>query len=261
VRPRQDGTVRVLLAASQCDKGDVAGNLGKHLRILGEAAAGGCELAVFPEMSLTGSVDPAVHPEHLIGLDDPAVTALATATGTATGASDVAVCFGVAESTPDGPCITQVVAAAGRVLGVQRKRHLGEGEESFVPATASEVFELAGVRFAVAICAESGFDGPFDAAASDGARLVLFPAAPGLYGRRTDDASWQAGLSWWESCGLEDARRQASRLGLWIAAAGQSGSTVDEDFPGLAALVDPSGRVVVRLPDWREATLTVEIPL
>jgi predicted amidohydrolase len=43
--------------------------------------------------------------------------------------------------------------------------------------------------------------------------------------------------------------------------AGQSGSTVDEDFPGLAALVDPSGRVVVRLPDWREATLTVEIPL
>jgi predicted amidohydrolase len=247
----------VLLAASQCDKGDVAGNLDKHLRILAEAASGGCELAVFPEMSLTGSVDPAVHPEHLIGLDHPAVTALVTASG----ASGVSVCFGVAELTSDGPRITQGVAAAGRLLGVQRKRHLGEGEESFVPATASEVFEVSGVRFGVAICAESGFDGPFDAAALDGARLVLFPAAPGLYGRRTDETSWQAGLSWWESCGLGDACRQASRLGLWVAAVGQAGSTADEDFPGLAALVDPSGRVVERLPDWREGTLTVEIPL
>jgi predicted amidohydrolase len=130
-----------------------------------------------------------------------------------------------------------------------------------VAATESVTFEHSGVRFAIAICAESGFDAPFDAAAAAGARLVLFPAAPGLCGRRTDDASWRAGLRWWEGCGLASARRHASRLGLWIALAGQAGATIDEDFPGLAALVSPDGKVTERLPDWREGNLIVDIPL
>ena len=36
---------------------------------------------------------------------------------------------------------------------------------------------------------------------------------------------------------------------------------MDEDFPGLAALVSPDGDVVERLPDWRAGTLVVELPL
>jgi predicted amidohydrolase len=51
--------VRALLAALRCPKGDVAGNLAAHVRLLSDAASAGCDLAVFPEMSLTGSVDPA----------------------------------------------------------------------------------------------------------------------------------------------------------------------------------------------------------
>jgi predicted amidohydrolase len=47
---------------------------------------------------------------------------------------------------------------------------------------------------------------------------------------------------------------------LWIAIATQAGSTVDEEFPGLAALVDPRGDVVAQLPDWQPGNLVVEIP-
>ena len=249
--------VRCLLAAIHCEKGDVTGNLSAHLRLVRPAAATGCQLAVFPEMSLTGSADPATHPERLIPLDHPAVTRLAAASAVVSG-----VCFGIAERASDQqPRITHVVAAAGTVAGVQRKRYLGDGEEAFVPAAESAVFEVAGVRFGIAICAEAGHDAPFDAAAAAGASLVLFPAAPGLYGRRTDDASWQEGFSWWEGCGLADARRHARRLGLWIAMTGQAGSTADEDFPGLAALIRPDGTVAARLPDWHPGTLTVDIPL
>jgi predicted amidohydrolase len=50
-------------------------------------------------------------------------------------------------------------------------------------------------------------------------------------------------------------------FGIWIALATQAGSTVDEDFPGLAALVSPDGTVVDRLPDWHEGALIVDIPL
>ena len=149
----------------------------------------------------------------------------------------------------------------GGIAGVQRKRHLGEGEEAYAPAAESVVFEHAGTRFGVVICAEAGFDAPFDAAAAAGARLVLFPAAPGLHGRRTDEASWRRGFCWWEGWGLGNACRQAQRLGLWIALACQADSTADEDFPGLAALVRPDGSVAARLPDWHPGVLTVDVPL
>src|SRR5690349_4786994 len=70
-------------------------------------------------MSLTGSADPAVHPEWLIGLDHPAVAALAGATG----ATGVGACFGVAERAPDGtPHIAQVFARAGRVAPLAPSR-------------------------------------------------------------------------------------------------------------------------------------------
>ncbi|WP_169748057.1 carbon-nitrogen hydrolase family protein [Pseudonocardia acaciae] len=248
--------MRMMLAAIRCEKGDVEGNLASHLRLVGAAGSAGCDLVLFPEMSLTGSVDPAVSPERLMSLDHAAVARLARASG------EVGVCFGMAERSADGdPYITQVVATGGAVAGVQRKRHLGEGEEAFTAGTASETFDHAGVRFGVAICAESGFDAPFDSAAAAGARLVLFPAAPGLYGRRTDEASWRSGFGWWEGESLGDARRHAARLGIWVASAGQAGSTVDEDFPGLAALVSPAGEVTDRLPDWREGVLTVDVPV
>jgi len=250
--------MRAMLAAIQCEKGDLNGNLATHLAILAESASKRCDLAPFPEMSLTGSADPAASPERLIPLDHPAVAALARATAE----HGVAACFGIAERAPSGlPRITQVFAGGGRVLGTQRKRHLGEGEESFTASAFSTVFAWADVRFGIAICAESGFDAPFDAAAGAGASLVLFPAAPGLCGRRTTEASWRSGLLWWQGCGLGDAIRHARRLGLWIAMAGQAGSTADEDFPGLAALVGPDGAVAARLPDWRPGVLAVDIPL
>jgi predicted amidohydrolase len=252
------GGMRALLAAIRCEKGDVAGNLATHLAILAEAASAQCDLALFPEMSLTGSVDPGLSSERLVPLDHPAVAALTRATGE----HHIGACFGIAERGPgDSPHITQVFAGAGRMLGIQRKRHLGDGEESFTAAADSAVLAWAGVLFGIAICAEAGFDAPFDAAARAGARMVLFPAAPGLYGRRTDETSWRSGFSWWQGCGLSDAIRHARRLGLWIALAGQAGSTSDEDFPGLAALVGPDGSVRDRLPDWRPGVLVVDIPL
>ncbi len=137
------GGMRVLLAAIRCPKGDIEANLAAHRALLAEAAAAGCALALFPEMSLTGSVDPVAHPEWLAGLDHPAIAALAGAAGE----TGVGACFGVAERSPGGAAhITQLFAADGHVKGdgeaggVQRKRHLGEDEEAFTAATEPVIF-------------------------------------------------------------------------------------------------------------------------
>jgi predicted amidohydrolase len=248
--------MRVLLASVVCAKGDLGGNLGRHVDALEEARRAGCDLAVLPELSLTGSVEPDRHPERAVGLDHAAVQRLAAATGE----TGVAALFGLAETRGDRFFITQAYAAGGRLVGVQRKRHLGDDELGYAVATDTTVFDHGAARLGVVICAEAGVDHTWDAGVAAGASVLLLCSAPGLYGRRTDEASWRSGFSWWEGCGLGDARRHAARLGRWVAMTTQAGSTVDEDFPGIAALVAPSGEVVARLPDWRPGTLVVEIP-
>ncbi|HEY1917607.1 MAG TPA: carbon-nitrogen hydrolase family protein [Streptosporangiaceae bacterium] len=241
-----------------CRQGDIPANLDAHERVLRQARAEGCDLAVFPEMSLTGSADPRTYPGRLTALDSAPVTAMAALTAE----HQIAAIFGVAEGTVDGiPHITQVFARDGNLAGHYRKRHLGDGEEGFTPGTEQALFHLGALPFGVAICAEAGVDYPFDEPAVAGAQVIFFCAAPGLYGRRTDDASWRAGHAWWQSCGLADARRHAARTGTWIALATQAGDAGEEDFPGLAALVDPAGQVTARLPDWQPGTLTVDLPV
>ena len=245
-----------MLAAIACQKGNWPANLAAHEEVLARAADEGCELAAFPEMSLTGSVDPVAHPGHLLRLDSGPVRSLAGLTRR----YPVAAVFGVAEQGDRGGAhITQAYACGGRLAGAYRKRHLGEGEDAYTPGTAPALFRLGQLSFGVAICAESTVDYPFDEPAAAGAEVIFLCAAPGLYGRRADVESWRAGHSWWESRGLADARRHAARTGAWVALSTQAGSTVDEDFPGLAALVAPGGEVVARLPDWHPGTLVARL--
>jgi predicted amidohydrolase len=247
-----------MLAAMRCPKGDWAGNLAAHDEVLRQARDAGCHLAVFPEMSLSGYVDPAAHPEQLLTLESEPVASMAKLTGQ----HSVAAVFGFSELGHDGALyITQAYAHGGRLIGAYRKRHLGEGEEAYTAGTEPALFRLGTLSFGIAICAEGGVDYPFDEPAAAGAEVIFFCSAPGLYGRRTVEADWRAGLAWWESCGLADAQRHAARTGCWIALATQAGSTVDEDFPGIAALIAPTGEVVARLPDWRPGTLIVDLPL
>ncbi len=248
--------MRAALVAMNCPKGDLEGNLARHVEALQSAAVERCDVAVFPELSLTGSLDPTARPDGCVELDSWAVSALAEATAT----NRVAAVFGIAESSPGGPFITQVFAHGGAVEGYYRKRLL-QDEPGYRVGGDTATFELAGHRFGLVICAEGGADFSWSDVAAGGAAIALFCSAPGLYGRRTDAASWRAGHDWWVGCGLGDARRQARRLGLWVAMATQAGSTEDEDFPGLAALVDPGGEVVARTAGWEAETLYVDIPL
>lgn len=255
---RESTGLRVMLTAMCCRKGDWAANLTAHGEVLRMARDEGCHLAVFPEMSLSGSVDPGTHPERLLRVESEPIRALTELTRE----HSVGAVFGIAERGDGGAShITQVYADRGRLVGAYRKRHLGEGEEAYTPGTEQALFQFGRLKFGVAICAEGGVDYPFDEPVAAGAEVIFFCAAPGLYGRRTDEESWQAGYDWWESCGLGDARRHATRTGAWVALATQAGSTDDEDFPGIAALVAPTGDVIARLPDRREGTLVIDLPI
>jgi hypothetical protein len=130
--------MRILLAAVNAPKGDLDGNLARHLAVLDQARAQGCEVAVFPELSLTGWVDPRRHPERALALDAEPVRALLEGTRRA----GVAAVFGIAERAGSAFHITQVYGHSGRLGGVYRKRHLGEGEEGYRTGEGPGVFQL-----------------------------------------------------------------------------------------------------------------------
>lgn len=241
--------MRLLLTSVQCPKGDVQTNLARSLELLEQGRESGCDLILLPEMSLTGYLPTAALP-----LADQSVAELVGST--ATGPS---LCFGLVEQREPGrsPYITQLLAKGGRIAAVHRKAHLGEGEDSqFGSGVSSGLVSVAGVACALAVCAEIGTQPPY----AQDARLVLAPAAPGLYGdRRRTDADWQRGFNWWRESVVDDARRLL-RPGSWLAVSSQAGATHDEDFPGWAALIGAGGHVVDELPDWREGTLVVDVP-
>jgi predicted amidohydrolase len=251
---RDDENVKALLTALRCPKGELEANARRHLALLEEGATRGARIVAFPEMSLTGSVDPIHWPGRAVSRTHAAIGEIATATERL----GVAALFGIAEASGDGVHITQLLADGGRIVGHYRKRTLGEDEESYRAGSESAGFVLDQEPIGIAVCAEGAVDAPFDDAAASGATVVFFCSAPGLYGRRTNEEEWRAGFDWWSGSALGDAARHARRLGVWVALSTQAGSAADEDFPGLAALVDPNGDVVSALPDWREGTLLVE---
>lgn len=160
-----------MLASIVCDKGDTSSNLARHSQVLDQAASEGCELAVFPEFSLTGAVNPRQHPDHTIKLDNRAVKQLIDASARA----GVAVVFGLAERRGNEFFITQAYAAGGHLVGVQRKRHLGEGEEGFSVGVDTAIFDYGAARFGLIICAESGVDFTWDRSAPAGEVMRSLP--------------------------------------------------------------------------------------
>jgi len=148
--------MRILLAAVNAQKGDLDGNLARHQATLEQARVQGCQLAVFPELSLTGSVDPRRHPGRALAVGAAPVRALLAATSR----TGVAAVFGIAERDAAGCYITQVYGHDGRLGGTYRKRHLGEGEEGYRTGERAGVFRLGAARFGVTLCAEGEVDFP-----------------------------------------------------------------------------------------------------
>jgi deaminated glutathione amidase len=211
-------------------------NLSRVRDALGEAAADGGELAVFPEATLVrfGS--------DLRALAEPLDGPFGTGVARACAAAGVAAILGVFEPAPDGRVFNTAVAfsAAGELVASYRKLHLFDAfsqRESDLVAPGSEVVvtDLAGVRVGLQICYDIRFPELTRALAVAGASLV------------TVSAAWQAGL-FKEEHWVTLLRARAIENTVWIAAVGQVPDPDAEPTRaptgiGRSMLIDPLGVV------------------
>ena len=173
---------------------DVAGNLALHARFIAEAAKAGCQLAVFPELSVTGHNGT---PE-ITRAAEPLDGHISDAMHEAARRHNIVVGYGFCELFRGTHYNAYALAGPQGLIGVQRKVHASFDEFfRFRQAYEWNVVDLGFAKIGTAICHDSDFFESWRILALKGAEVILLPHANrkmiGADGTLTFDGSeWQA---------------------------------------------------------------------
>ena len=245
------------LAQINTHLGNVNANLEKHLALIQEAQAGGADLILFPELSLTGYVLQDLVPTvaHRPCADDPVFRPLLEASHKI----DMVVGF-VEEDTRNRFYIAAAYLSKGEVLHIHHKVYLptyGLFDEGrfFAWGDTIEAFDTRFGRAGMLICEDFWHASPPYLLWLDGADLFLFiSASPGRglnESPQLDSARWVDHIN----------RAYASLFTAFVAHTNRVGFEDGLNFSGGAAVYDPNGLVLGNAPHHEEALTLVEIDL
>jgi NAD+ synthase (glutamine-hydrolysing) len=230
------------LALAQIDPvvGDLGGNAERIIAALGIAEDAGADLAVFPELAITG-----YPPEDLL-LKPGFVADNAAALAKVASASERCVAVvGFVDEQMD-LYNAAAVCARGEVQGVYHKQLLPnygvfDEQRYFAPGTgATQLFGIAGVRVGVSVCEDAWSpNGPIAEQAAAGAELIVNINASPYYMDRLDERRRM----------LATRAADASCALVYLNSVGGQDELV---FDGGSMVFDASGRLLAALPQFVE---------
>ena len=256
--------IRLALAQLNVTVGDISGNADAILRWAQHAADRGAHVVAFPEMALTGyPVEDLALRSSFVAASRAAIEDLAAKLAAAGLGQLVVVCgyLDRAEGALDqvgrpkgSPYNAAAVLHGGRVVTRAVKHHLpnyGVFDEYryFVPGDTLQVVTVHGIDIAIAICEDLWQDGgPVRAARAAGAGLLLtVNASP--YELAKDDQR------------LDFVTRRAREAMCPLAYVNMVGGQDELVFDGDSIVVDETGNVLTRAPQFTEGLLTVDLDL
>jgi NAD+ synthase (glutamine-hydrolysing) len=239
--------LRVALCQINTTVGDLDGNVERVVAALADAEARACDLAVFPELALTG-----YPPEDLL-LKPGFITDNRAALDRVAGASgSCAAVLGFVDADRD-LYNAAAVCAYGEVRAVYHKRLLPnyavfDEQRYFAPGSGtSPLVEVGGVRVGVSIC-EDAFSptGPIATQAAGGAELVVnINASPYYAGRLAERERMLATRASDASCAL-----------VYV---NQVGGQDELIFDGASMVFDPQGELLARAAQFEEQTIFCDV--
>src|SRR5262245_30468425 len=239
--------VRVALCQLNTVVGDLDGNAARILDAYQRAEADGCDIAVFPELAITG-----YPPEDLllkpgfIRSNREALDKVAAATGRC------AAVVGFVDADRD-LFNAAAVCADGHVAGVYQKRNLPNyavfDEQRYFAAGTDPLmlFEIAGVKVGVSVCEDAWSPyGPIGEQAAGGAELIVnVNASPYYVDRLRERERMLATRAADASCAL-----------VYVNQVGGQDELV---FDGASLVFDSEGCCVSRAEQFLETMLVVDI--
>jgi len=222
-------------------------NLERIQALVQTASDRGAEIICLPELCVTG-----------YSLGDPTAAYGGLAVGEAIQRlvrvarnSGRLVLAGLVEPADHGrPYISQLVLGAEGHFGTYRKTHLSPPESGrYRPGAALPVFRTDVAIFGVQLCYEAHFPEISTVMALDGADILFFPHASPR-GEPTDKLdSWMRHLT-----------GRAFDNGVFVVACNQVGRNKEDlQFPGVAVIIGPDGRVMESYAGDEERILYAEL--
>jgi NAD+ synthase (glutamine-hydrolysing) len=239
--------LRVALCQINTTVGDLTGNVDRILAALHDAEAQGADLAVFPELAITG-----YPPEDLL-LKPGFIADNCRALERVAGASRrTAAVVGFVDAGRD-LYNAAAVCADGKIQARYHKRNLPnyavfDEQRYFAPGTGdSPLVEVGGVRVGVSIC-EDAFspNGPIAAQAAGGAELVVNINASPYYANRLAERERM----------LATRAADASCALVYV---NQVGGQDELLFDGASMVFDAHGDLMTRAPQFRDETLVCDV--
>jgi len=251
--------MKLTLALAQINTflGDVQANLEKHLSLAAEAQAGGADLLIFPELSLTGYVlqdiasTVACRPDK----EDPVFHSLLEASRKL----DMVVGF-VDEDRRHRFFISSAYLSSGEVVHVHHKVYLptyGLFDEGrfFAWGDAVRAFDTRFGRAGILICEDFWHASPPYLLWLDGADLFLFVSASPGRGLRSEPQLESA--RWVEHIN----RAYASLFTSFVVHVNRVGYEDGLNFWGGSTIFDPDGELHAKGPYYQEGLTLAEIDL
>ena len=240
--------LRLALAQINPTVGDLSGNADLVCAAADQAAEQGADIAIFPEMVLTGYPveDLALRPSFQAA-SQVAIASLAKRIN-----PKLVAIVGYLDQVKGAPQNMVAVIAGGEIKARYAKCHLpnyGVFDEyrNFVPGDSTLVVRIHGVDVGFAICEDLWIDGGITAQlAARSPGLVIVPnGSP--FERAKDDVR------------LALVTKRAREAGAPLAYVNMTGGQDDLVFDGDSIVVDKDGAVIARAPQFEDGVMLVDV--
>ena len=239
--------VRVALCQLNSVVGDLDGNADRIIAAYREAEAADCDVAVFPELAITG-----YPPEDLLLKGGFVRANRAAMEKVAAGTGSCAAVVGFVDAGRDLHNAA-AVCAGGQITGTYHKRHLPnyavfDEQRYFTPGSGDPgLFEIAGVKMGVSVCEDAwNPSGPIAQEAAGGAELVLNINASPYYADRLNERERMLAT-------------RAADASCTLVYVNQVGGQDELVFDGASLVFDSDGHLVARAPQFVEHTMIVDL--
>jgi predicted amidohydrolase len=240
---------RVGLAVQKSIPGAFEKNLAATLEAVTIAAGQNAQMIVFPEMNLSGYM---ADPKHL-SIVQPLSSKLTKRLSAAADKFNIIILVGLAEQTENKLIfVSHLVFSPHSPMEKYRKIHLAPNEkEYFSQGNKVTTFRHSCLHFGIQLCYDAHFPELSTAMAAKGVDIIFIPHASPRGNAQEKYLSWMRHLT-----------ARAFDNGIFIAALNQTGdNTLGLNFPGLALLIGPDGKIVSRFLDSEEKIHCVDVDL